>query len=115
MSRTNPTLAGDSASTTEAAVFQSNRHARNNGGVASGITAPGDGDPFKVIRVANASASSSTLRARIPLLHGASYAAIPAGEFREFICVDSSGNAAGDVLYISIASGSATYFFEVTG
>lgn len=99
--------------TTEKAVFQSDRHLRNNGVDGGGlITAPGDGAPAKGIRFLCTSGSAATLRVRIPGLHNSSqYAFLKAGESRDFIGPGEEHYI--DIAYVSTASGTATYNFEV--
>lgn len=101
--------------TTEKAVFQSDKHVRDNG-LDSGslITAPGDGSPCAAIRFKCTSGSTATLRVRIPGIHDAgTYAFIKAGEFDEFVLRDNAGNGLIHVAYVSTASGTATYNYSV--
>lgn len=113
MPRANATVDATVNTTADTAVFQSSRHATNNG-LLSGITAPGDGAPAKGIRFKCPSGSAATLRVRIGGLHPAGqYAFIKAGESAEF--VGPGREPLIDVAYVSAASGTSTYNFEVFG
>lgn len=96
--------------TTDTAVFQSDRHARANG-VASGITAPGDGAPCRAVRIDCPTGSAATVRVRIVPGHPTGqYAFIKAGEAKEIVEMHAEGI---DAVYVSAASGTATFNFTV--
>lgn len=113
--------AGSTTIVNETCFFRSDRAAKGNAvlGTTSGISNPGDGPPFKVMRVNCDSASAVATLVRIPFLHG--YAAttnqvtIAAGQYREFICVGMNGEPMGDELYLGGSAGTATFSFEVIG
>lgn len=114
MPRANATI-DPTVTTTEVAQFQSTPHAVQNGLDSGGrISSPGDGQPAKAIRFSVTSGSTASLRVRIPGLHNPNqYAFIAAGETIEFVNITKDFAGAIHVVYVSTASGTATYNYAV--
>lgn len=105
----------DPTVTSEVAIFQSDKSVLAIGLDGGGlITAPGDGEPIRGIRISCPSASAATLRVRIPGIHGTGqYAFVKAGETQEFINNLGASRTPGiDVVYVS-STGTATYNYTV--
>lgn len=100
--------------TIEQSIFQSNYSIIHYGADANGITtAPGDGEPCSIFYIKCDSASTATLRVRIPGIHAAGqYAFLKAGEDRPFKL--KQGTAGGiHRVHVSTASGTATFNYTV--
>jgi len=102
---------------TEKAYFQSNADVKSrrldSGGI---VSAPGDGEPCKAIRVTCDLASAASVRVRIPGLHNSGeYATLAAGESDVFILKNLANGLNGeiDIVYLSTASGTATVRYYV--